>query len=130
MHRGRRSARKRCTECRRWFLPHAAAIKHQKTCSDGCRAARRRWLTRRRRSREVREYRVDERERQSARRARGRQVEVSRTGLCAEVPSLERDLLEIVDRHVELSRTGLRREVARLLRVRAPKVGHGLVAGP
>lgn len=54
---------------------------------------------------------------------------MSRTGLSAEVPGLERDLLEIVDRHVELSRTGLRREVARLLRFRVATVGQGWAAG-
>jgi hypothetical protein len=46
------------------------------------------------------------------------------------VPRLERDLLEIVDRHVELSRAGLRREVARLLRLRAWMVDQNVVAGP
>ena len=125
MDRGRGVARKRCTECRRWFVPHVAAPKHQKTCSDGCRTARRRWLSQRRRERELREYRVEERERQRVCRARRREVEggVSRTGLPGEVPGLHRDLLEIVDRQVELSRAGLRREVARLLRFRVAKVG-------
>jgi septum formation topological specificity factor MinE len=46
-----------------------------------------------------------------------------------EVPALQRDLLEIVDRHVELSRAGLRREVARLLRFRAPILGQDARAG-
>jgi hypothetical protein len=134
MHRGRRRrARKRCTECRRWFEPHAAATKHQKSCSTGCRAKRRRRLARRRRARELREYRVDERERQRACRARRRGEQdavVSRAGLAVEVPAFERDLLEIVDRHVELSRAGLRREVARLLRLRAWIVDQNVVAAP
>ena len=132
MDRGRRSARKRCRECRRWFEPHAAAAKHQKVCSAACRAQRRRRLARRRRVRELREYRVDERERQRACRARrrGQQGFVSRPALCVEVPALQRDLLEIVDRHVELSRAGLRREVARLLRVRVPMLGQTVVSGP
>jgi hypothetical protein len=131
MDRGRRGARKRCTECRHWFVPHLAAVEHQKTCSDGCRVRRRRRLARRRRARELREYRVDERERQRACRARGRRREktVSRPGLEPEVPALQRDLLEIVDRHVELSRTGLRREVVVFLRDRAGKLGQNAVAG-
>jgi septum formation topological specificity factor MinE len=75
---------------------------------------------------------VDERERQRACRARRRGQEgvVSRPGLAVEVPVLQRDLLEIVDRYVELSRTGLRREMARLLRCRAPILGQNAVAGP
>jgi septum formation topological specificity factor MinE len=76
---------------------------------------------------------VDERERQRACRARrlGQpDVALSRPGLPLEVPMLERDLLEIVDRHVELSRAGLRREVARLLRFRGREVGAVVAAGP
>jgi septum formation topological specificity factor MinE len=57
-------------------------------------------------------------------------VALSRPGLPLEVPMLERDLLEIVDRHVELSRAGLRREVARLLRFRGREVGAVVAAGP
>lgn len=82
---------------------------------------------------DLREYRVDERERQRACRARRRgqpDVALSRPGLSLEVPMLERDLLEIVDRHVELSRAGLRREVARLLRFRGREVGAVVAAGP
>jgi hypothetical protein len=55
---------------------------------------------------------------------------VSRTGLSAEVPALQQELLEIVDKHVEMSRTGLRREVTRLLRFRSPKVRQARAAGP
>lgn len=90
-------------------------------------------MARRRRACDLREYRVDERERQRTCRARRRGqrgVVVSRAGLRLEVPALERDLLEIVDRHVELSRAGLRREVARLLRFRGREVGAVVVAGP
>ena len=94
---------------------------------------RRRRLGRSRRARDLREYRVDERERQrttrAARKDRGGGV-LSRPGLSAQVPELQRELLEIVDKHVEMSRAGLRREVTRLLRFRAPKVGHASLAGP
>jgi hypothetical protein len=133
MDLGGRAERKRCCECRRGFVPHAAAAGHQKTCSGPCRVERRRFLRRRRRTLDLREYRVDERERQRACRARkgdpdGRAV--SRPGLSSQVPDLQRELLEIVDKQVEMSRAGLRREVARLLRVRAGEVGQADEAGP
>jgi hypothetical protein len=88
-------------------------------------------LARRRRARELREYRVDERERQRACRARrrGQDERVSRPGLVVEVPALQRDLLESVDRIVEMSRAGLRREVARLLRLRTPILGADVAVG-
>jgi septum formation topological specificity factor MinE len=76
---------------------------------------------------------VDERERQrvcrAAQKRRGGGV-LSRSGLSAEVPELQQELLEIVDRHVEMSRTGLRREVSRLLRFRVPKVKQARAEGP
>ena len=79
----------------------------------------------------MREYRVDERERQRACRARQRAAGglVSRTGLAAQVPPLQHLLLEIVDRQAEVSRAGLRRELARALRVRSPEVGQNGVVG-
>jgi hypothetical protein len=50
-------------------------------------------------------------------------------GLSAQVPDLQRELLEIVDTQVEMSRAGLRREVARLLRLRAGELGQAGWAG-
>lgn len=66
MDRGGKAPRKRCCECRRRFVPHAAAVRQQKTCGEPCRASRRRRLRRRRRGLDIHEYRVDERERQRA----------------------------------------------------------------
>lgn len=133
MDLGGRASRKRCRECGRRFVPHAAAVRHQKTCSEACRMKRRRRLRRRRRVLDLREYRVDERERQRACRARKEALAgraVSRPGLSAQVPDLQRELLEIVDKQVALSRAGLRREVARLLRFRPAELGQPGTAGP
>lgn len=130
---GGKTQRKRCCECRHWFVPHAAAAGHQKTCGEPCRIKRRGRLRRRRRALDVWEYRVDERERQRACRARKKDLvggAVSRPGLCAQVPDLQRELLEIVDEQVAMSRAGLRREVARLLRVRSGEVRQARLAGP
>lgn len=124
--------RRRCLECRHWFLTHVSAAGHQRTCGEDCRRGRRRRLARARRGRDVREYRVDERERQRAcreRRKEGSGGAMSRPGLGAEIPALQRELLEIVDKHVEVSRAGLRREVRRLLRVRSREVGPASVSG-
>src|SRR5260370_15902991 len=118
---GGKSPRKRCCECRRQFVPQAWAVRRQKTCGGACRWSRRRRLRRRRRDLDIHEYRVEERERQRECRARKRACSgaVSRRGLSAEVPNLQRELLKIVDTQVEMSRAGLRREVASLLRLRA-----------
>jgi septum formation topological specificity factor MinE len=102
------------------------------TCGPLCRVSRRRRVRRRRRALDIHEFRVDERLRQRACRARKRAGSnpVSRPGLLAQLPDLQRELLEIVDRHTEVSRAGLRREVSRLLRVRAGNLGQAEHAGP
>jgi len=51
---------KRCALCRRWYRPSVKAVGFQETCSDICRKMRRR------RKRDLRNYRVDERARQRA----------------------------------------------------------------
>jgi len=128
----RKGSRKRCCECRRWYVPHVAAVGHQKTCGKGCREARRRRLSRRRRALDLHGYRLDERERQRACRARRRasSAAVSRTGLSVQGSNLQRELLEIVDKHARLSRTGLRREVVRLLQVSQHEVRQAGTAEP
>jgi hypothetical protein len=72
-------------------------------------------VARRRRERDIREYRVDERERQARRRAKRRRTPsstvVSRAGLRAEVAALEQVVLEKWDRLMVMSRAGLRQEI-------------------
>ena len=64
-------SRRRCTECRRWYEPAASGVHNQKICGTAsCRRGRRSRMARRRRERDIREYRVDERERQARRRAK------------------------------------------------------------
>lgn len=71
----------RCSECRRTFVPARSARNHQLVCGPDCRAKRRRRLARRRRSEEVQDYRVDERERQRKCRQKCREAAVvSRVG--------------------------------------------------
>jgi len=66
-------ARRRCTECRRWYRPSAQTAHNQKTCGRGsCRRVRRARLERHRRSQSLPESRLAERERQRESRRRRR----------------------------------------------------------
>lgn len=112
-------ARRRCTSCRRWYLPAASAAHNQKTCGAAeCRRRRRNQVARRRRTKEIHEYRVDERVRQARcranRRLQGkerRRTGVSRAGLSAQALEIEHVVLERWDRLARVSRAGLKREI-------------------
>ena len=116
MHRADKG-RRRCTECRRWYLPTATARKTQRLCGrEPCRAARRRKLARARRRRDVQDYRVEERKRQ--RRCREGRAE----GSCHAPPSalgplrLKAKLLESWDEATAASRATLQRRMSQILR--------------
>ena len=72
-----------------------------------------------RREREIREHRVDERERQARcrlrRRSSGELAGVSRAGLQPEVMEIEQVVLEKWDKLIRRSRAGLRREIRMVL---------------
>ena len=110
-----RAGAKRCTECRRWFTPADSAVKTQGVCGDGCRKARRRKLSRRRRSRCPHAYRVDERLRQQAHRDRLRQGECHAPPSAAKSLNLQKEIREMVDEALALSRTSLKRGLPRIL---------------
>jgi hypothetical protein len=82
--------RRRCSECRRWFKPEVSAQSTQKICAaEPCRRSRRNQHARRRRSQDVQNYRVDERERK--RRSRARRSEPERVATTAATgPSVTR----------------------------------------
>jgi len=115
--------RKRCRSCRKLFYPHASAQQYQKTCDGKCRAKHRRLLAKRRRERDLQDYRVEERKRQ--RKHQKRQIaevfcadapdEVSRAGLTAKAADIEQVILTNWDKQARLSRAGLRRDLQVLL---------------
>ncbi len=124
-------AQHRCTECRKWFTPAATAREHQRVCGPGCRQLRRNRLARRRRAGDVEGFRVDERERQRARRKAAHRSschEPASDGKYAEVLA---ELQQIVDKAVDLSRATFRREARQILRKCGVWGGSGLDgAGP
>lgn len=74
----KRISRRRCTECRRWYLPSAQTAHNQKTCGrEQCRKRQHSRLVRRQRDLTLQDSRVSERERQRECRRRQRQKWVS-----------------------------------------------------
>jgi hypothetical protein len=110
-----RAGSKRCTECRRWFTPAGSAVKTQRVCGDGCRKARHRKLSRRRRARCPHAFRVDDRLRQQAHRDRLRRGECHAPPSAAKLPELPEEIREVVDEALALSRTTLERGLPRIL---------------
>lgn len=125
---------RRCTVCRSRYEPAASAVRNQKVCGRAaCRRQRRNQVARRRREREIREYRVDERERQARCRAKrerdGKEGGMSRASLPRQVVSIEQVVLEKWDRLMSVSRASLRREIRMALEDSAQIVGQES-AGP
>ena len=119
--------------CRRWYVPAASAVHNQKTCGEA--ECRRRWrnrMARRRRDRDIQDFRVEERRRQVRCRERRRRKStggaVSRAGLPPQVAEIEHVVLEKWDKLVRVSRAGLRREIRVALGRATEIVGQGMVA--
>jgi hypothetical protein len=133
MGRRKKHKAKRCVECREKYRPDVSVGAAQKTCSAGCRRARRKGSVKAWREANVESYRERERERQRRHREHSKGVSVgdvsasgvpmSRTGVFLEVSDLTRLLKEIGDKVEALSRTGLARRVHMLSGARAEKRG-------
>ena len=110
------SQRRRCTECRKWFVPKPTAVGHQRVCGPQCRSLRRRKLARGRRREDLDEQRTDERLRQrkhrDASKCAGRHAPAS-DGKYAELLA---QLRQIVDDAARLSRAAFERDARRILR--------------
>lgn len=132
MRKKRKTPRRRCSICRRWYRPHPSALQTQKTCTSlDCRRHRRRRLAKRRRKSSLHEYREDERERQRVFRQRQRQAgessssatDRSRASLSPQLAELPEVILKIWDKASQVSRAALRRDLAVIIGVRDEKVG-------
>ena len=119
----RATVRRRCTECRCWFVPAAKVAKQQRVCSEECRRQRRRKQARRRRRQEPARYREEERLQQRRRRERLRQgAEPGRDGerhapgeADKGVRSRDKERVDW-DELIEQSRAELERQVLRIIR--------------
>ena len=112
--------RRRCTECRQWFMPTVTTGERQKSCGPECRRARRRKQARARRAADLEGFRAEERARQQTYRE-ARRRERSEEG-CHAPASVRIDaevlakVRQIVDEAVRLSRAGFERAARRILR--------------
>jgi hypothetical protein len=115
--------RRRCSECRKTFVPARSAAGKQCVCSSICRIARARKLARKRRGRELEQSRADERERQRAHRARHDAVSCHAPASPRKYVISREEVVQIVDRALALSRTTLERDLPRFLDRIAQKAG-------
>jgi hypothetical protein len=114
----RTCGRRRCCECRSWYVPAASAAKFQKTCSKKCRLRRRSKQAKRRREEDLANARADECERQRKHRCQEREKSatgppLSRAGLPAQVVDCAEEILANLRQVERLSRAGLRRRMRR-----------------
>lgn len=114
----RKCGRRRCCECRSWYVAAASAVRFQKTCSRECRLRRRGKQAKRRREAELATARADERERQRKHRRQERDKSapgrpLSRAGLPPEVLDCAEEILANLRQAERLSRASLRRRMRR-----------------
>jgi len=111
--------RRRCCECRKWFVPAPSAAKTQKTCSRKCRLQRRAKQERARRAANLENARIAERERQRSHRERKREKQgadppLSQAGLSVQLRDAVEEIIEDLGQAQRLSLTGLRRRLHRI----------------
>jgi hypothetical protein len=113
-----KGGRRRCCECRRWYVPKPSTAKTQRTCSKRCRLRRRAKQEKARREADRENARADERERQRKHRARTREEKgadapLSQAGLSVQLYSVVDEILQELGQAQRLSQAGLRRRVRR-----------------
>jgi hypothetical protein len=113
-----RPSRRRCCECRDWYVPKPSASLTQKTCGKQCRLRRRGKHAKRRRALDVAAAREVDRDRQrdhrDRERAAGESPPMSRAGLSAEAADAIEEIVEKLRQAQRLSQAGLRRQLRRL----------------
>ena len=113
-------ARRRCTECRKRFVPNVRASGHQRVCGEACRGRRRNRLARRRRQDDLDGHRADECARQQKHRDGAKAAKCHEPASDASSAELLSKMQEIVDRAASLSRATFRRDAMRILRKIVP----------
>ena len=114
-----KNMRRRCCECRKWFVPAPSAAKTQKTCSRECRLRRRAKQEKARRAADLANARTDERERQRKHRERkleeqGADPPLSLAGLSVQLRDAIEEIVEDLGQAQRLSLAGLRRRLRRI----------------
>ena len=113
---------RRCTECRKTFAPARSALITQRVCNKACRARRDRKLARARRRCDLDDARIDERDRQRARREQ-------LADTCHAPPSARKcplspkEVRQFVDRALARSRATLVHDLQGILRRFTPILG-------
>jgi len=107
------SGRRRCCECRHWYVPDPRAKNSQKTCSKKCRRQRRASQEKTRRNADLLNARAADRERQRQWRARKRadgqkKGPVSQAGLSAELSGIIERIMQKLGQDHRLSQAGIR----------------------
>lgn len=113
----KRPSRRRCCECRDWYVPKPSASLTQKTCGRKCRRRRRGKQAEWRRALDVAAAREGDRDRQRDHRERERAASesppMSRTGLSVEVAAAIEEIVAKLGQAQQASRAGLRRQLRR-----------------
>lgn len=120
--------RKRCSECRGWFVPEPSAVKTQRVCGEAeCRRARKRKQARARRRARLQDHRADERARQRECRERRRAKDCHAPASDGKAALVAAGMLEAWDEMAgglaAMSRASLQRRIPRLLRLWATEAG-------
>jgi hypothetical protein len=113
-------ARRRCTECRKRFVPNVRASGHQRVCGEACRGRRRNRLARQRRQDDLEGQRADDVVRQKKHRDGVQGAKCHELASDANGAELLRKMQEIVDKAASLSRATFRRDAMRILRKIGP----------
>ena len=114
----RKVPRRRCCECRSWYVPAPEAAKWQKTCGKECRLLRRAKQAKAQREADLPAVRALERARQRRHRARqadtqGANPPMSQAGLSAQASEAIEEIVEKLGQAQHMSRAGLRRQLHR-----------------
>ncbi len=111
--------RRRCCECRKWYVPARSTANTQMTCSRKCRLRRRAKQEKARRTADLENARADDRERQRKHRERKREEKgadppLSQAGLSVQLRAAVEEIVEDLGQAQRLSQAGLRRRLRRI----------------